>query len=40
MRAGYSVNFVNDEYLVALTGNANTNAGLSRPSPIPPPSPA
>ena len=30
VRAGYSVNFVNDEYLVALTGNANTNAGLSQ----------
>ena len=30
IRAGYSVNFVNDEYLVALTGNANTNAGLSQ----------
>ncbi|HUI53564.1 MAG TPA: TonB-dependent receptor [Bryobacteraceae bacterium] len=30
IRAGYSVNFVNDEYLVALTGNANTNAGLAQ----------
>jgi len=30
IRAGYSVNFVNDEYLVALTGNAGTNAGLSQ----------
>ncbi len=30
VRAGYSVNFVNDEYLVALTGNANTNAGLAQ----------
>ncbi len=30
IRAGYSVNFVNDEFLVALTGNANTNAGLSQ----------
>jgi hypothetical protein len=30
VRAGFSVNYVNDEYLVALTGNANTNAGLSQ----------
>jgi hypothetical protein len=30
IRAGYSVNFVNDEYLVALTANGNTNAGLSQ----------
>ncbi len=30
LRAGYSVNFVNDEYLVAATGNANTNAGLAQ----------
>ncbi len=30
IRAGWSVNYVNDEYLVALTGNANTNAGLSQ----------
>jgi len=30
LRAGYSVNFVNDEYLVAITGNANTNAGLAQ----------
>ena len=30
VRAGYSVNFVNDEFLVALTGNAGTNAGLSQ----------
>jgi hypothetical protein len=38
LRAGYSVNFVNDEYLVAITGNANTNAGLSQavtnPTPL------
>lgn len=30
IRAGFSVNYVNDEYLVAMTGNANTNAGLSQ----------
>jgi hypothetical protein len=30
LRGGYSINFVNDEYLVAVTGNANTNAGLSQ----------
>lgn len=30
LRAGYSVNFVNDEFLVAITGNANTNAGLGQ----------
>ncbi|HXS95675.1 MAG TPA: TonB-dependent receptor [Candidatus Limnocylindrales bacterium] len=30
LRAGYSLNYVNDEMLVALTGNANTNAGLSQ----------
>jgi len=30
VRAGYSINFVNDEYLAAVTGNANTNAGLSQ----------
>jgi hypothetical protein len=30
VRAGYSVNFVNDEYLVALSANANTNQGLSQ----------
>jgi hypothetical protein len=30
LRAGYSFNYVNDEMLVALTGNANTNAGLSQ----------
>ena len=30
VRGGYSVNYVNDEYLVAITGNANTNAGLSQ----------
>ncbi|HEY1494509.1 MAG TPA: hypothetical protein VGF49_08190, partial [Candidatus Solibacter sp.] len=30
VRGGYSVNFVNDEYLVAITGNVNTNAGLSQ----------
>jgi len=30
LRAGYSLNYVNDEYLVAVTGNANTNAGLSQ----------
>ncbi len=30
IRAGYSVNYVNDEYLVAVTGNANTNSGLSQ----------
>jgi hypothetical protein len=30
IRAGYSINFVNDEYLVALTGNAGTNAGLAQ----------
>ena len=30
IRAGYSMNYVNDEYLVSLTGNANTNLGLSQ----------
>jgi hypothetical protein len=30
VRGGYSVNYVNDEYLVALTGNLGTNAGLSQ----------
>jgi hypothetical protein len=30
LRAGYSVNFVNDEFLTALTSNANTNSGLSQ----------
>jgi hypothetical protein len=30
VRGGYSINFVNDEFLVALTGNANTNQGLSQ----------
>ena len=30
LRAGYSINYVNDEYLVALTGNAGTNAGLAQ----------
>jgi hypothetical protein len=30
VRGGYSVNYVNDEYLVAITGNAGTNAGLSQ----------
>lgn len=30
LRAGYSINFVNDEYLAAISGNANTNAGLSQ----------
>ena len=30
LRAGYSLNFVNDEFLVSITGNANTNAGLSQ----------
>jgi len=30
LRGGYSMNFVNDEYLVAITGNVNTNAGLSQ----------
>jgi hypothetical protein len=38
IRAGFSVNYVNDEYLVALTGNANTNSGLSQtvtnPTPL------
>jgi hypothetical protein len=38
VRLGYSVNYVNDEYLVALTGNGNTNAGLSQgvtnPTPL------
>jgi hypothetical protein len=29
LRGGYSMNYVNDEYLVAITGNVNTNAGLS-----------
>ena len=30
LRGGYSMNYVNDEYLVAITGNVNTNAGLSQ----------
>jgi outer membrane receptor protein involved in Fe transport len=30
LRAGYSVNYVNDEFLVAITGNVNTNAGLGQ----------
>ena len=30
VRAGYSVNYVNDEYLVSTTGNANTNTGLAQ----------
>jgi hypothetical protein len=30
VRAGYSLNYVNDEYLVAVTGNATTNAGLAQ----------
>jgi hypothetical protein len=30
LRGGYSVNFVNDEYLAAITSNVNTNAGLSQ----------
>ena len=30
IRSGYSLNFVNDEFLVALTGNAGTNAGLAQ----------
>jgi hypothetical protein len=30
VRGGYSINFVNDEYLVAVTGNVGTNAGLSQ----------
>ena len=30
LRAGYSMNYVNDEYLVALTGNVTTNAGLAQ----------
>jgi len=30
VRGGYSVNFVNDEYLVAISGNVGTNAGLSQ----------
>src|SRR5262249_9756464 len=30
LRAGYSVNFVNDEFLVAITGNAGSNDGLSQ----------
>ena len=30
LRGGYSINYVNDEYLVAITGNVNTNAGLSQ----------
>jgi hypothetical protein len=30
VRAGYSVNYVNDEFLVALSGNANSNLGLSQ----------
>ena len=38
LRAGYAINYVNDEFLVALTGNANTNAGLSQtvtnPTPL------
>ena len=28
LRGGYSFNYVNDEFLVALTGNGTTNAGL------------
>ena len=38
VRGGYSINFVNDEFLVAATGNANTNGGLAQtvtqPSPL------
>src|SRR5262249_26620909 len=30
VRGGYSINYVNDEYLVAITGNVNTNAGLQQ----------
>jgi hypothetical protein len=30
VRGGYSINYVNDEYLVAVTGNVGTNAGLSQ----------
>ena len=30
IRGGYSVNFVNDEFLSSITGNANTNAGLGQ----------
>jgi hypothetical protein len=30
VRGGYSINFVNDEYLVAITGNVGTNAGLGQ----------
>ncbi len=30
VRAGYSVNFVNDEYVVALQGNVGTNGGLAQ----------
>jgi hypothetical protein len=30
VRGGYSINYVNDEYLVAITGNAGTNAGLGQ----------
>jgi hypothetical protein len=38
VRGGYSLNFVNDELLVGVTGNANTNAGLAQtvtqPTPL------
>ena len=38
IRGGYSLNYVNDELLVGVTGNANTNAGLSQavanPTPL------
>jgi hypothetical protein len=30
VRGGYSINFINDEFLVAVTANANTNAGLAQ----------
>lgn len=30
LRAGYSVNFVNDEYEIAVSGNVGTNAGLAQ----------
>jgi hypothetical protein len=30
VRGGYSINYVNDEYLVAITGNVGTNAGLGQ----------
>ena len=30
VRGGYSINYVNDEFLASLTGNANTNAGLAQ----------